>query len=94
LEEVAPRTVAVTELIRHIAETVFERTGQDGILKEKTSHPRIKLMNEISKSTGIRDVDGNPVHVDKDDRPFVVVADGQIVYVQVYNARIDPRVEG
>jgi len=38
-----------------------------------------------------RDIDGNVVHVDKADRPYVFVNGGEIVYVKVYQARITPK---
>jgi hypothetical protein len=38
----------------------------------------------------LRDADGNVIYLDAKDQPYVLVADGKIVYVKVYQARISP----
>jgi hypothetical protein len=39
----------------------------------------------------VRDIDGNVIYIDNNDRPYVVVSGGEIIYVKVYTARIDPK---
>lgn len=53
------------------------RRQQYGMLADSLGHPR--------------DADGNVIHLDRQDRPYVYVNGSEIVYVKVYQARITPK---
>lgn len=46
----------------------------------------------VAQGLGVlRDADGNVIRLDHQDRPYVLVSNGEIVFVRVFKARITPK---
>lgn len=90
---------AASQMLEEIAKTYLKRGGLDldGVFtpKEgatKADEAQREFQGRVASGLGmVRDADGNVVHLDDKDRPYVLVSGGEIVYVKVYTARIDPK---
>jgi hypothetical protein len=86
---------AVGQMLEEIAKRFLARNGQDVetiIRPIQRDDGKKEFLGRIATGAGIvRDADGNVVLVDSNDRPYVLVSNGEIVYVRVYSARINPK---
>jgi hypothetical protein len=82
------------EILENMADLLDSLMEQQASRREllATTSARRERRGLIAEGLGLpRDADGNVIHVDEDDRPYVYVNNGEIVYVKVYKARITPK---
>lgn len=84
-------SAAVFKMVRKIVEKGAPKLND--ALKDllSSSSAGAEHYGRIAHGLGmLRDADGNVIYLDAKDNPYVLVEDGQIVYVKVYQARVTP----
>jgi hypothetical protein len=85
-------TGQIIEQMADLLGDLMEQKGARDAISKVSSVPRRDQFGSIASALGLpRDADGNVILVDDQDRPFVYVNGGEIVYVRVYKARIAPK---